>query len=225
MKSLLYKLSHLFRKKATFKKVDDVRLDFAFEVGGIKYYEATDLNMLPYDRFLAATTAFDKLAIGIHEPDIRKALSMINELLSGTKVSVVEIVNLKRVYDSLITRMDSQYRPEELMWNVAAVVFMDETESPYSYDPVYGNKKIEFWKQHKDVTLFFSQVPLRRLVPFLPAIADNSLIFSETVKELAKIENDISANQFTNPYLLQKEALRKSQLKSSAKGTGRNSNQ
>lgn len=109
----------------------------------------------------------------------------------------------------------------EMMWEVASVVFIDNTESPYVYDHAYAKKKIEYWKNDKNASLFFSQMPLQRLMPFLPATEENSQIFTDTVKELNRIEKDISADTLTDLYQKQRQLLKDSQSNSSAKKTGR----
>lgn len=223
MNTFLYKLKHLFSKKTDFRKVDDVRLEFAFEVGGVKYYEPNDLNLFPWQRMLSATSAYNKMSIGIREEDIRYASTLTNKVLSSGAILLPELMNLKRVNDILVARLDSQYRPEELMWNVAAVVFLDETESPYVYDPVYGAKKIAFWKKHKEVTGFFLQMSVKRLIPFLPATEEHSKLFTETIAELGKVEKDILEGKASvNLYQQQKMALDRQRSRSSSGKTSRN---
>ena len=69
------KIKSLFRKNHI--KVDDVRLEFAFECGGVKYFEPTDLNLFPWQRMLAATQAYAKMSIGLKaEEEIRKSGSL-----------------------------------------------------------------------------------------------------------------------------------------------------
>jgi hypothetical protein len=221
LKKIKYKLSKLFRKSHDFHKVGDIRLEYAFTIGGVKYYEPTDLNLFPWQRMLAATEAYNKMQLGVREQDIRYSSNIILKLLESDKITIIELMHLKRVHDVLLQRMNSIYRPQELMWDVAAVIFMDETESPYVYDPVYGRKKIEFWKSYEDALVFFYRMPLQRLVPFLPASEENSKLFSETVKELAKIEQDILTPNSINILQKQKMNLQKRQSKSSARGTER----
>lgn len=221
MRAFFYKLSHLFRKP-TFRKVDDIRMEEAFTIGGIKYYEFPDLNMFPWQRMLAATQAYNKLTIGIKEEDLRYASKVVSDVLTGDKITLVDLINVKRVHDVVIQRLDQRFRPDELMWNVAAVIFMDDTESPYLYDPVYGAKKIAFWKKHKSVSLFFSQLAVSRLIPFLPSTTVNSQIYSQTMAELTRIEEDISKKTSTNLLAKQKQNLQNSQSKRSVPGTRQN---
>jgi hypothetical protein len=219
-----YKWSYIFRKRANFKNIEGVKLQYAFDIDGIKYYEPADLNMAPWQRALSATSAFNKLQIGVYPEDLDYYFQQVDKMLTGTEFNITHLMNWKRMNNIIAARRDGQYRPEELMWDVAAVIFMDETESPYTYDPVYGQKKIEFWKKHKGAVLFFSQMPLQRLIPYLPATEENSKIFSETLKHLKEIGKDISQNTLSNMWHKQQTNLKNLRSKSSAKATGRKSN-
>lgn len=223
MKFFGYKLSHIFRKRYDFKNIEKVRLKLAFEVDGIKYYEPSDLNNFPWQRSLAATFAFNKLQLGVYPDDLQKYFDIVEKLLTGDKFNVVSLVNWKKTNDILKLRMQSPFRPQEMMWDLAAVYFMDETESPYTFDSEYAKKKIAFWKKHKEINLFFSQIPLKRLMPFLPATEENSQLFMETVKELAKIEENISSDTQTNLWSKQQQNLKNLRSRTSAPGTGQNS--
>ena len=43
----------------------------------------------------------------------------------------------------------------ELTWELAAVAFFDESESPYKYDPYYAKQKIAVGSRMKTYPLFF----------------------------------------------------------------------
>lgn len=218
-----YKLSHIFRKRYNFKKVENIRLEYAFEVEGIKYFEPSDLNAFPWQRCLSMTNCFNKLQLGLYPSDLERFFEIVDGALTGQNFNLTTIINLKRLNDVMKVRMSSPFRPQEIMWELASIIFMDETESPIFYDAAYGEKKIEFWKKHKDVNNFFLQLPLQRLIPFLPASTENSQIFTETIKELSKIEKDISSQTLPNLYAQQKLNLKNRQSQSSVRATGRNS--
>ncbi len=219
----MYRFRKLFRPKNDFTKIEDVRLEYAFTLKGVKYYEPQDLNNFPWQRSLAATFAFNKLQVGVYPDDLQLYFKIVNDILTGQTFNVTSLVNWKRMNDVLRMRLDTKFRPEEMMWEVAAIFFLDDTESPYTYDAAYGRKKIEFWKKHKETTLFFSQLTLRRLIPFLPAIGKNLLIFSQTTDELKKIEKDISNHTLTNTLSRQQANLKNSQYKQSVKANAQRS--
>ena len=45
-------------------------------------------------------------------------------------------------------------------------MFFDETESPYTYDWAYNQKKIAAWRADEDMLPFLVTVPLKNLIPF-----------------------------------------------------------
>ena len=59
----------------------------------------------------------------------------------------------------------------------------------------YANEKIEHWKKHNTMDVFFSQVAIQNLIPFLKNADMNFQIYSEVVKQFEAIHlKDISQN-------------------------------
>lgn len=217
-----YFFSKIFRKHYNFKNMDGVRLKKAFTIGTFDYYEAEDLMNLPYQRGLACIDAFNQLRLGVFPEDIEYVCKQVNEMYAKQRFSVNDLIRIKYYLDALNTRQQSQFRHPDLMYKLASICFIDETENVAIYDAVYAQKKIEYWKQHKKVSDFFLQMPIQRLIPFLVASEENSQFFSTLTEQLKK-EEGILGKVSTDFLAKQKEASRNGQSKPSAKQTGRNS--
>ena len=214
-----YFWSKLFRKNYDFKNFQGVRLKEAFTIGAIKYYEPEDLMNLPYQRGLACIDAFNQLRLGVFPEDIEYVCTEVDKMYEKNRLGVNDLIRVKHYLNRIRERSKDTFRHPDLMYKLASVCFIDETENPFIYDAVYAQKKIEYWKKHKSVSDFFLQIPIQRLIPFLAACEDNSLRYSTLMEQLKKEEN-ILTEAFTAISERQKEVLRNSQSKPSAKGKG-----
>lgn len=217
-----YFLSKLFRKRIEFKNFEGVKLKEAFQIGTIKYYEPEDLMNLPYQRALACIDAFNQLKLGIFPEDIEYVCEQVDKIYEKPRVGVSDLIRVKHYLNRIRERQKTQFRHPELMYKLASIVFIDETESPKTYDAVYAQKKIEYWKQHKSVTDFFLQIPIQRLIPFLVASEENLKYYS-TLMEQLKNEENILTEAFTAFSEKQKKESPNSQSRSSATRTGQSS--
>ena len=51
----------------------------------------------------------------------------------------------------------------DMIYHLASVVYVDENESPYEYDPELQDEKIKHWKEHGQY--FFYELPVKELLP------------------------------------------------------------
>lgn len=220
--NLPYWLRKALRKKQDFTKIEGVPLKHAFTIEHQKFYEPEDAMNFPYQRGLAIMEAYNQMQLGVFPADIEYICEKVDAIFNRGKVTVDNMIEIKMYHNRLRERYQSQFRHPELLYKLASVTFIDETESPFIYDAVHAQRKIDFWKKHKSVTDFFLQIPLQRLIPYLCASEANSKFFLSLTQELLKEESSLQA-AFTNTSAKQKSNLRNSQSASSSKATGRNS--
>lgn len=216
-----YFWTKLFRKHYNFKNMEGVRLKHAFTIGTVDYYEPEDLMNLPYQRGLACIDAFNQLRLGVFPEDIEYVCDQVDKIYSQTKLGINDLIRVKHYLNRIRERSKDVFRHPDLMYKLASVSFIDESENPLIYDPVYAGKKIEYWKKHNSVTDFFLQMPIQRLIPFLAPSEDNSQVYL-TLMEQLKTEENILTEAFTAISDSQRKASQNLQSKPSAKGTGRN---
>lgn len=217
-----YFWTKLFRKHYDFKNIEGVRLKEAFTIGTIKYFEPEDLMNLPYQRGLACIDAFNQLRLGVFPEDIEYICNEVDKMYEKNRLDVSDLIRVKHYLNRIRERSKDTFRHPDLMYKLASVCFIDESENPLIYDAVYAQKKIEYWKKHKSVADFFLQIPIKRLIPFLVACEDNSQVYLKLMEQL-KTEENILTEAFTAISERQKKDLQNSQSRPFAKPTGRNS--
>lgn len=162
------------------------RIEYAFTCGGTKYYRFADITNLPYERGLVATTFFEELTMRCDRDFLIQYQSAVDKLLHEQKIDIFKINQLNEILRQrlqMATHVD-------LLYKLASVVFFDKTENPAVYEPAYAEKKIAKWRKDKKVTAFFSQRPLRELIPSSKSAATVLDTFSEIQKELDRIHSE-----------------------------------
>jgi hypothetical protein len=158
-------------------------LKYAFTCGGEKYYEFADYNNLPYQRGMEALTFFQELQNGVDKKYLLAHVEAIEKVLADPKkinVGQLSVLNyrLKDRLNFVISK--------NVIFNCASVVFITKDEDPLHYDFAYNQRKIEAWKKDADASFFLSE-PLKRLIPFLKASGESSLIYLKAVEQVEKL--------------------------------------
>lgn len=166
MKNLISFFTNLFRKTPSWKKDSKSPIEFAFRANGVDYYQYPNPFNIPYQRGLMGIAIYEEFNMRLTKDFLKLSLEAMKEELSGKKgeINMVNVVNhVRNIEDRMdwVIEIDTVYK-------LASVVFFDESESPYTYDPIYNKKKIELWKKNK-VSDFFLSLPLKDLIPFLTA--------------------------------------------------------
>lgn len=134
----------------------------AFEVEGKTYSQFTDSFNIPSERAFAALHHYEKLMRRADDRYLKTFSEAIDGILSHP--TIVKIGELSKLNNDLKERLN-MFFPPNLIYDLASVLFFDETENPYTYDQAYAEKKISIWKKHKDITDFFLLMPFRSLIP------------------------------------------------------------
>ncbi len=176
------KLKNLFKSTRNVFPNQKHIIEFAFKIGGVKYYQFDDVFNLPYERGLMALAVYEEARMRCTREYLEKHVDACRTLLHESKIDIFKINALnEQLGDRLNLSMDT-----DLLYKLASVVFFDKKENPAIYESDYCNKKIAFWKKHKDVTSFFLQKPLRELIPFLKDADFDLQSYSEVVQAVNK---------------------------------------
>ena len=169
-----------------FRNVEE-RIIEAFEVGGVKYYQFDNDDHLPHERAFDALTFYQELEMRCTRDFLVKHTEAVDAIISDPqKINIGQLAILNR---QLQERLKWIIEPD-IGYKLASVLFFDKTESPFSYDFKYGQKKIEFWKKHKKVGDFFLQLRLKELNPFSENSDMNLEIYSKMVESLNRVHWD-----------------------------------
>jgi hypothetical protein len=181
IKSITNKLN-LFRKsKPTLKH--EFHTQFAFECGGVKYFEFVDKNNLPYQRGLDALTFFQELQNGVTKEYLLDHVKIMSGLLSQTKIDIGKVA----VHNNRLSERLNYLVSKDIIYKIASIAFIDENENPLSYDTKYNETKIQNWKDNGADAFFLSQ-PMRRLIPFLKEYGETSVTYLMVVEEIEKLQ-------------------------------------
>lgn len=137
----------------------------AFTWAGEDYYCFDSAYEMPTARAWAASTFYTELEMRVDKDYLSKHIRACEILLSGKKN--VDLGALAIINNNLKERLALAPFPDHI-YKLASVSFFTKDESPYSYDPVYNEKKMNKWKEAPGTLDFFLKGPLQDLLPYLP---------------------------------------------------------
>jgi len=132
---------------------------FAFESGGIKYYQFENIFNMAHGRAFKAMDYYNEYTMRCTREHLDYHTRAIDNILSTKSITVKELLSLQTLNNQLKERLQWIIAPD-ILWKLGAVVYFDEKENPYDYDFAYGNAKIEKWKKHDDIRSFFLNKPI-----------------------------------------------------------------
>lgn len=181
-------VKNIFRRKekAVFPNQKHI-IEFAFEIGGVKYYQFSDVFNLPYERGLMALAVYEEVRMKCTREYLEMHVAACRKLLHNAKI---DIFKLNALNEQMADRLNMVF-DTDLLYKLASVVFFDKKENPAIYEPDYCGKKIAFWREHKDVAAFFLQKPLMELIPFLKDVDFDLQSYSEAVVETNRLHSAI----------------------------------
>lgn len=145
-------------QKGNFRVQQNHETEFCFEAGGKKYFKFVNEMNIPAMRAMAALDIYTEV-----EQKTEKSYHLIayNAILEAAKkgdlVAVGSMANFALQRLAHITNID-------ILYKLASVLYFDELENPYEYDPEYAEKKINIWKK-ESVEGFFLSTPLKDYIP------------------------------------------------------------
>jgi hypothetical protein len=138
----------------------------AFSIGGIDHFMFDSTNEVPTGRFFAAMGIYAEMEMNCDKDYLTSHCNAMEKLLNPLKGKPLQLTYIMQLNINLKERLELMPMPEYI-YKLASVIFFDKTESLYSYDYDYNKLKIERWKAAGGGLDFFSQTPLKDLVPSL----------------------------------------------------------
>lgn len=184
-------LKNLFQKSKQQPPKSEYHLEYAFNCGGIDYYEFVDKNNLPFERGLEAITFYQEMQNGVTDKYLKNHVKAMNALFSDPrKININEVIKLNARLEERLKYIISK----DIIYKIASVAFVDKNENCLRYDPKYNEKKIANWKENMGDDFFLS-MPIKKLIPFLQKSGDSSLIYLKVVEKIEAIQQDIHSLQ------------------------------
>ncbi len=194
---MLAKIKALFNNEPKFLTDSKFKIVPAFELNGIKYYEAENVFNTPCIRALSAIKYYEEMRMKCNFEYLQAWTdaheNVVKEAIEALTVTKGNRLNLKEVGEKLdlIKQRNARLKERlalaldvELVYKLASVVYFDGTENPNTFEPTYGAKKIELWKKSEKMEDFFLRQPIKKLVPFLDGQEANIQAYSETVQKI-----------------------------------------
>lgn len=163
--SWLSRISRLFKHKLKPYLVEDkYKVIPAFSIGGTDYWMFDSTTEVPTGRFFAAMGVYQEMEMNADKDYLTTHCKAMDKVLSNPKS--IRLDYIIQMNTNLKERLELMPFPEYI-YKLASVIFFDKSESLYSYDYDYNKEKIEKWKAAGGSLDFFSQTPLKELVPSL----------------------------------------------------------
>ena len=146
---------------------------------GTQYYYIKDVFNTFASRALDALAIYEQWAMRCTSEYLRDHAKAV-EIAANTG----KLTDVARLNGNLIERLNFAIPTQELIYQFAAVVYFDENESPYRYDPEYGKEKIAKWKKDLSIEDFFFKIPIKELIPFPKLSKQDLAIYSKIVEKI-----------------------------------------
>lgn len=157
------------------------RIEPAFTVGGIEYFQFPDILSMGFERALSALAFYEELRMRTTREYLDAHCMAVENILSDPKkINVAQLAILNK---NLQDRLKMVVEPQ-IVYKLASVLYFDNTENPYRYDYQYGVTKIERWKKEKSLKDFFLSTPIKDLIPGLSTYEENLESYSRVVEML-----------------------------------------
>lgn len=171
-------LKRLFNRKLKPYLIENkYRVVPAFSVGGNDYWYFDNTLDVPTGRMMAAMAIYQEMEMRCDADYLKLHVRAMEKLLSDPKK--ISIQYIAQININLGERLALSVPPESYVYKLASVIFFDKTESMYSYDFEYNEKKIARWKEAGASLGFFLNTPIAELVPSLKLPERDAQIYSQ----------------------------------------------
>jgi len=173
------------------------RIREAFVHNGVTYYMFDDILKMPTSRGLHALDLYDEFNMRVTKDFLIAHCNAMEKILNPGS-GKLDLITMATLVKNLKERLTFLPVPDHV-FRLAAVVFFDDTENPYSLDRKYCDAKVQRWKADPDALGFFLQTPLKDLIPFLGLDKVNLHTYSATINmvnelHLKEVLSVLSAN-------------------------------
>lgn len=133
----------------------------AFKSRGVQYYRMKKETKIPFGRYR-------RMQEYLLEYDLRMKLETFIAYLDGLEknlfgaVGTVNLNNAFKIINNMRARVSLAFTPQQA-YNLASIVYFDDTENLYGYDEEHNKKKVAAWMEDKKVDFFYTR-PLDELL-------------------------------------------------------------
>lgn len=171
----------------------ELKKEFAFESGGVKYYQFAEGGMpIYYSRLVAMQEKVNMAKEWKVTATVMDEFLGILEVLGGVRSGdqrVQELTAEQRLQEmngrvSMMRKRIEMGGEMSLLYDLASVWFFDETEDPAKYDYAYAKVKIARWLNDHALHAFFLRTPLSDFLELQTSYNAGTAIYLQNLYEL-----------------------------------------
>lgn len=129
------------------------KIEFQFEVKGVKYYSFQNDVEIPTGRYMFIQNFLQEVNLRMNLDSLREYIAAMKKQIDGSKGSV-DIVKLAVLIDQLESRVSLAFEPDTV-YRLASCIFFDETELLTTYNIKHNETKIAAWKSEGTLDFFY----------------------------------------------------------------------
>lgn len=122
---------------------------------GTQYYRFKEELPMPYGRYQMVQTYYLEYDLRLSHKLFKQYIAAIKGFLDGSSGQV----NIGKAFET-ISKMEARaelaFAPDQA-YNLASIVYFDDTENLYKYDLAHNKIKIAHWKEDGDLGFFFTK--------------------------------------------------------------------
>lgn len=122
---------------------------------GIQYYRFMKEINLPYGRYQMVQTYYLQYDLRLDHKLFKQYIEAIEKSLDGS-AGQVNIGKAFELISKMKARAELAFDPNQA-YNLASIIYFDDTEDLYKYDLDYNRTKIARWKEANDLSFFYTK--------------------------------------------------------------------
>jgi hypothetical protein len=178
-------IKRLFKRNPRVKEFNGEYATEVFRHNGKVYFAFTDTFRIPAGRALCALAIYEELRMRCDREYLEKHIRATELILSPDRKRI-DLAALALINNNLKERLNLAPYPDHI-YKLASVMFFDQSESPYKYDFVYNQKKIDEWKADPGMLDFFLRTHFKDLMPSLPSSGINADTYFQVAEKVNKL--------------------------------------
>jgi hypothetical protein len=170
------------------------KIEFAFEAGGVKYYNFKKESDDRYGRFIVLQTFMQEYHLRTDLPtlqgNIKQLQKWLNPSIQADGRGQLELGRALELLSIMEQRANIAFEPDTI-YRLASCIYFDEHEIITEYDVEYNQKKIESWKKNQTTDFFFHRL-FRESTGLMVTSKEDLTRYLQAVPKLLKGWNTIT---------------------------------
>lgn len=129
------------------------QIEEAFKSNGVQYYRFMKEIMMPYGRYQMVQTYFLEYDLRMDYKLFKQYIDTLEKLLDGS-AGQVNLMKAYEIISKMKARAELAFAPDQA-YNLASIIYFDESEDLYKYDFTHNKNKITRWKEAGDLAFFY----------------------------------------------------------------------